>query len=194
MSAVDGHRTGKDHRTPAHASLRSRALNTVGRADVGGCGGSPGCDARLGQHAQPTRPVRPRCEGSGGVPEPIVAVENSASVWVLACAALVFLMIPGIALFYGGMVRRGNVLSVLVQAFAGMAVITLTWVLLGFSLAFGGQGSVLGGLAYLGIPAGANNSTLPVVSVPAFALFHLMLAIVAGVLILGAGAERWRFS
>ncbi len=128
------------------------------------------------------------------MPEPIAGPDTSGAAWVLACAALVLLMTPGIALFYGGMVRRTNVLSVIVQAFAGMAVVSLLWVVLGFSLAFGGSGPALGGLSAVGLPIDAANTARPGVPLITFALFQLMLAVLAGALILGAGAERWRFS
>jgi Amt family ammonium transporter len=104
------------------------------------------------------------------------------------------LMTPGIALFYGGMVRRSSVLSVIGQAFAGMAVITVVWVTIAFSLAFGGSGWFLGGLSAAGIPVNAPNPVQPGIPFVGFAVFQLMLAILAGTLILGAGAERWRFA
>jgi Amt family ammonium transporter len=128
------------------------------------------------------------------VPEPIVAVDNSGTAWVLLCAVLVLIMTPGIALFYGGMVRRTNVLSVIAQAFAGMAVVSVLWVLVGFTLAFSGSNPFIGGLADLGLPISAGNQIVPTVPLIAFALFQMMLAILAGTLILGAGAERWRFA
>lgn len=128
------------------------------------------------------------------MPEPIAAVDNSGTAWVLVCAALVLIMTPGIALFYGGMVRRTNVLSVIVQAFAGMAVVSVVWVLLGFTLAFGGSNPIIGGFEDLGLPISAGNQIVPTVPLIAFALFQMMLAIFAGALILGAGAERWRFT
>jgi ammonium transporter, Amt family len=128
------------------------------------------------------------------VPGPSLFVDNSATAWVLLCAALVMLMTPGIALFYGGMVRRTNVLSVIGQAFAGMAVVSLLWVLIGYSLAFGGSGRFIGGFDAIGIPVSASNPVVPGLPLVAYAIFQLMFAVLAGSLILGAGAERWRFS
>lgn len=128
------------------------------------------------------------------MPTPSLLVDDSATAWVLVCAALVLLMTPGIALFYGGMVRRGNVLSVIGQAFAGMALVSVLWVVVGFSLAFGGSGWFLGGLDALGIPANGENPVVSGIPLIAFAVFQLTLAVLAGALILGAGAERWRFS
>jgi Amt family ammonium transporter len=104
------------------------------------------------------------------------------------------LMTPGIALFYGGTVRRTAVLSVIGQAFAGMAVITIVWVVVGFSLAFGGSGWFLGGLSAVGTPVNAPNPVQPGIPFVGYAVFQLMLAIFAGTLLLGAGAERWRFA
>ena len=75
-----------------------------------------------------------------------------------------------------------------------MAVVSVVWIVLGFSLAFAGSGPLLGGLAFVGVPVGLANPVLPAVSLPAFALLHLMFAVLGAVLILGAGAERWRFS
>src|SRR5688572_26142283 len=132
-------------------------------------------------------------KGGESVPGSDVPVDAAATAWVLASAAFVLLMTPGIALFYGGMVRRTNVLSVLVQAFAGMAVTCVVWVVLGFSLAFSGDNPYLGDLDLVGIPVNAANPVVPGVPLVVYAAFQMMFAVLAGALILGAGAERWRF-
>ncbi len=127
------------------------------------------------------------------MPEPSVSVDGAATAWVLASAAMVLLMTPGIALFYGGMVRRTNVLSVIVQAFAGMAVVSVVWIALGFSVAFGGNNPYLGDASFVGIPMGAANPIVGGIPLIAYAVFQMMFAVLTGALILGAGAERWRF-
>ncbi len=127
------------------------------------------------------------------MPDPNGPVDTAATAWVLASAALVLLMTPGIALFYGGMVRRNNVLGVVVQGFAGMAVVSVVWVGLGFSLAFGGTNRFIGDLSLVGLPPGAANPVVPGIPLIAYALFQMMFAVLTPALILGAGAERWRF-
>jgi ammonia channel protein AmtB len=127
------------------------------------------------------------------VPGSPAPVDAAATGWLLASAALVLLMTPGIALFYGGMVRRSNVLSVLVQAFGGMAAVSLLWVTVGFSLAFSGDNPYLGDLDYVGIPPGQANPIVPGIPLVVYAVFQMMFAVITGALILGAGAERWRF-
>ncbi len=127
------------------------------------------------------------------MPDPNVPVDAAATAWVLACAALVLLMTPGIALFYGGMVRRTNVLGVVVQAFGGMAIVSVAWVILGFSLAYGGTNRFIGDLSFVGLPAGTGNPVVAGIPLVAFALFQMMFAVLTPALILGAGAERWRF-
>lgn len=127
------------------------------------------------------------------MPDPNAPVDMAATAWVLACAALVLLMTPGIGLFYGGMVRRTNVLAVVVQSFAGMAVVSLVWIGLGFSVAFGGTNRYVGDLSLAGLPTTAVNLIHPTLPLSVFALFQMMLAVLTPALILGAGAERWRF-
>ncbi|OPY16145.1 MAG: Ammonium transporter NrgA [Syntrophus sp. PtaB.Bin075] len=119
--------------------------------------------------------------------------------WVLISTVLVFVMTPGLAFFYGGLVRRKNVLSILMQCFIIMCVISLQWVLYGYSLAFGpdtGWG-LIGGLSWVGLsgvggsPNGDYASTIPHL---AFMMFQAMFAIITPALIIGAFAERVRFS
>ncbi len=118
--------------------------------------------------------------------------------WVLTATALVMLMTPGLALFYGGLVRRKNVLSILMQCTFILALVSVTWVLVGYTLAFGpdvnGWG-IIGGLDYVGFKgvgaaAGPYASTIPSA---AFALFQMMFAIITPALIIGAFAERKKF-
>ncbi len=127
-----------------------------------------------------------------------VVVDAAATAWLLAATALVALMVPGLALFYGGMVGSRNVLSMLVQSLATMAVVVIVWVVAGYSLAFGSSGPLLGDLQFLGLVGmdrpvpgfGADLAVPPVV----YAGFQMMFAVVTAVLLLGATAERWRFA
>ncbi|MFC1867560.1 ammonium transporter [Thermodesulfobacteriota bacterium] len=120
------------------------------------------------------------------------------TVFVLISAALVMLMTPGLALFYGGMVRNKNVLGTIMQSFIILGVITLEWVLWGYTTAFGpDHGSVIGGLEWFGLggvgmdPSPDYGSTIPH---SAFMIFQCMFAIITPALITGAFAERVKFS
>jgi Amt family ammonium transporter len=118
--------------------------------------------------------------------------------WVLMSAALVMLMTPGLALFYGGLVRRKNVLSTIMHSFFILGIVSVTWVLWGYTLAFGpdtGLG-LIGGLDWLALEGvGAAASAVYATTVPhlAFAAFQMMFAIITPALITGAFAERKRF-
>jgi Amt family ammonium transporter len=119
--------------------------------------------------------------------------------WLLMATALVMVMLPGLALFYGGLVRRKNVLSTIMHSFFGLALVSVVWVLIGFTLAFGpdvnGWG-IIGGLDFIGFnnvgltPNPAYAATIPFVL---FASFQLMFAAITPALITGAFAERKRF-
>jgi len=117
--------------------------------------------------------------------------------WVLASSALVMLMTPGLAFFYGGMVRRKNVLGVLMQCFTILAIISIQWVLFGYSLAFGPGKGFWGGFQWAGLcgvglePFKDYSATIPH---QAFMIFQAMFAIITPALILGAFAERMKFS
>jgi len=118
--------------------------------------------------------------------------------WVLVSSALVLLMTgPGLALFYGGLVRRKNVLSVMMQSFTLMAIVTVLWVLVGYSLAFGSGNSIVGGLhnAFLrGVGAQPDPDYAATIPLQTFMVFQLMFAIITPALITGAFAERMKFS
>ncbi len=118
--------------------------------------------------------------------------------FVLVATALVMLMTPGLALFYGGMVRRKNVLATIMQSFILLAVISVQWVVFGYSLAFGPDvHGIIGSLAWFGLnhvglaPDPAYASTIPN---QAFMIFQMMFAIITPGLITGAFAERMKFS
>ena len=122
--------------------------------------------------------------------------------WVLASAALVLFMTPGLAFFYGGMVRSKNVLGMLMQNFFSMGLVSVLWAVFVFSIAFGGTGKFLGDLNLVGlktlgdvksvIPAYAGKYAL-VVPPLAFVAFQLMFAIITPALITGAIADRMKF-
>ena len=126
------------------------------------------------------------------------AVDSGDTAWVLTSASLVLVMTaPGLALFYSGMVQKKNALTTIMHSFICMALVTVQWVLFGYSLAFGpDHGGIIGGLEWAGLrgvgldPAGYA----PTVPHQAFMIFQLMFAIIAPALITGAFAERMKFS
>jgi len=126
-------------------------------------------------------------------------INGADTAWLLVATALVMVMLPGLALFYGGLVRRKNVLSTIMHSFFGLALVSVVWVLVGFSIAFGtdvnGWG-LIGGIDFLGFmgvgaaPSATYATTIPFVL---FAGFQLMFAAITPALITGAFAERKRF-
>jgi ammonium transporter, Amt family len=132
-------------------------------------------------------------------PFDFAAVEPGAVAWLLAASALVLLMTPGVAFFYGGMVRAQHVLGMLMQNLAVMAVVSVVWVLAAFSLAFGGGSGLVGDLRFVGL--GSMTSAVPgfegphamVIPPILFATFQMMFAVITPSLITGATADRWSF-
>jgi ammonium transporter, Amt family len=127
------------------------------------------------------------------------AAQSSAdNAWMLVCAALVLLMTgPGLALFYGGLVRPKNVLAMMMQSFALMALITMLWALVGYSLCFGGSGSFFGNFehAFLrGVGVIPNPDYAGTIPQTTFMIYQLMFAVITPALITGATAERMKFS
>jgi len=118
--------------------------------------------------------------------------------WMLTSAALVLLMTgPGLALFYGGLVRKKNILATMMQSFTMMAVITVLWAIVGYSLAFGEGSPFLGDLRYLflnGVGAAPNADYAGTIPQQTFMVYQLMFAIITPALITGAFAERMKFS
>ncbi len=124
--------------------------------------------------------------------------EGGDTAFMLICAALVLFMTPGLALFYGGMVRRKNVLGTIMQSFIAMALITVIWVVVGYSLAFSPGNDWLGGLGWAGLkevsqktPSTNYGTTIPH---QLFMVYQMMFAIITPALISGAFAERKKFS
>ncbi|MCU1223391.1 MAG: ammonium transporter [Edaphobacter sp.] len=133
-----------------------------------------------------------------GQTAPALAVSNADNAWILVSAALVLMMTgPGLALFYSGLVRKKNVLATMMQSFAMMAIISLLWAVLSFSLAFDSGTSFIGGLHHVFLhgvglaPDADYGSTIPVQT---FMIYQLMFAIITPALITGAFAERMKFS
>jgi len=129
----------------------------------------------------------------------VKAAQSSAdNAWMLVSAALVLMMTgPGLALFYGGLVRRKNTLAIMMQSFALMALITVMWALVGYSLCFGGDGHFIGSLehAFLrGVGAEPNPDYAGTIPQMTFMVYQLMFAIITPALITGATAERMKFS
>ncbi|HET9752167.1 MAG TPA: ammonium transporter [Myxococcales bacterium] len=129
---------------------------------------------------------------------PTAALDKGDTAWVLICSAFVLLMtLPGLAFFYGGMVRQRNVLATLLQSLAALCVVSLQWVLFGYSLAFGpDKGGLIGGLEWLGLSGvgPGPSSYAPTIPHQAFMLFQMMFAVITPALITGAFAERKRFA
>jgi len=137
-----------------------------------------------------------------GLTTPVVGVPGPGhNTWMmLSAAAVLFMTLPGLAIFYGGLVRRKNVLSVLAQCLGVTTLVTVIWWAVGYSLAFapGGQvlGRIFGGLDYAflrGVTSVPNCSYSPWVSHNVYAMFQMMFAIITPALIVGAVAERMRF-
>lgn len=119
--------------------------------------------------------------------------------WMLTATALVLLMTPGLSFFYGGMVDRRNVISTMLQSFIAMGVVSVLWVVVGFSLAFGDSiGGFVGDprtfLFFNGVGDATHPDLSPTIPLALFALFQLKFAIITPALVTGAFAERVRFS
>jgi ammonium transporter, Amt family len=130
----------------------------------------------------------------------VQGISGGDTAWMLVATAMVMVMLPGLALFYGGLVRRKNVLSTIMHSFFGLALVSVIWVLIGFSLAFGkditGLG-LLGGPDYVGfsnVGLEPNPTYGPTIPFVLFAGFQLMFAAITPALITGAFAERKRFA
>ena len=122
-------------------------------------------------------------------------IDSGSTAWLLTSTALVLLMtLPGLALFYGGLVRTRNVLSVLMQCFALCCVVSLIWVAFGYSLAFAEGNGFIGGLSKAWMRGVEIDSVSGVIPETVFAMFQLTFAIITPALIIGGFAERTRFA
>ena len=125
-------------------------------------------------------------------------INGADTAWIMTCTALVlFMTLPGLALFYGGLVRSRNVLSILMQCFAISGIATLVWLVCGYSLAFtdgGSLNSFIGGfdrVCFAGLMEGSVQGTIPE---SAFALFQMTFAVITPALVIGGFAERTKIS
>ena len=119
--------------------------------------------------------------------------------WIIVATALVFLMTPGLAFFYGGMVHRKNVISTMIKSVVAAGIVSILWVFIGYSLCFGDTiGGFIGNpfthMFFKGVNSGAPWSLAPTIPLALFALFQLMFAIITPGLVVGAVAERIRFT
>ncbi len=130
-------------------------------------------------------------------PAAAAAIDHGDTAWMLVSTGLVLLMVPGLALFYGGMVRRKNVLGTMMHSMAALAIIGIQWVLLGYCLAFGdSQGGWIGwSTNFLGLQGVSPDQAFPGTKIPIFVhcMYQGMFAIITPALISGAFAERIRF-
>ncbi|MEV4459872.1 ammonium transporter [Microbispora sp. NPDC049633] len=126
-----------------------------------------------------------------------VNTDSGATAWLLACTALVLLMTPGLAFFYGGMVRTKSVLNMIMMSFVSIALVTIAWLAAGYSLVFGddlGGLGLIGGLDHLGLRGITTQSVTGQVPTLLFATFQLTFAVITAALISGAIADRANFS
>ena len=125
-------------------------------------------------------------------------INSGDTAFVLVCAGLVMLMTPGLAFFYAGMVRSKNALGTIMQSFAALAVISVQWVIIGYSLAFGpDHGGLIGDLSWMGLKSvgmAPNPTYAATIPHTAFMLYQMMFAVITPALITGAFAERKKFS
>ena len=133
-----------------------------------------------------------------GTPTALMSSGPGHNAWMMTSTALVlFMTLPGLALFYGGLVRRKNILSVMAQCLGCAGLVTILWWLCGYSLAFSRGSSVFGGLKFAllhGVTAAPNGDYAPWVSQNVFAMYQLMFAIITPALIVGAIAERMKYA
>ncbi|MFH8463531.1 ammonium transporter [Streptomyces sp. NPDC017991] len=127
------------------------------------------------------------------------SLDTGDTAWLLAATALVLLMTPGLALFYGGMVRTKSVLNMLMMSFVSIALVTVVWLAVGYSLVFGddhadtGVGALIGGLEHAGMAGLGPDSVQGTVPTLLFATFQLTFAIITAALVSGAVADRAKF-
>ncbi|MFB3097105.1 MAG: ammonium transporter [Dehalococcoidia bacterium] len=127
-----------------------------------------------------------------------MTVDSGDTAWILVCSALVLLMTPGLAFFYGGLVRRKNSTATIMYSFMSIGLVGVVWVLWGYSLAFGPDvGGIIGNLEWFGlrgVSATEPSDYAPTIPHQAFMIFQAMFAIITPALITGAFAERMKFS
>ncbi|MEE9498779.1 MAG: ammonia channel protein, partial [Nitrospinaceae bacterium] len=135
------------------------------------------------------------CFPGQALAEEAPVLNSGDTAWMLTATALVlFMTIPGLSLFYAGMVRSKNVLSVLMQCFAITSLMTVLWVIYGYSIAFGGPGEYWGGLSKVFLNGMTVDSLSGSIPESVFMTFQMTFAIITPALIVGAFAERMKFS
>jgi len=148
--------------------------------------------------ALPGPSVRAGEEMRAAVSMPAVKIDTGDTAWLMMSSTLVMLMTPGLAFFYGGLVRRKNVLSIMMQCFVVICIVSVEWVMVGYSFAFGpDKKGLIGSLAWLGLNGvGLTPNTDYAATIPhqLFMIFQMMFAVITPALILGAFAERMKFS
>ena len=122
-------------------------------------------------------------------------MDSGHTAWMLTATALVFFMTPGLAFFYGGLVRAKNLVNTIMLSFISIAVVSIVWVLRGYSLAFGAGNAYIGDFSHIGLhgvsfTSGAGDDIPPLL----FVAFQMMFAIITPALITGAFAERFKFN
>jgi Amt family ammonium transporter len=126
------------------------------------------------------------------------ALDHGDTAWMLAATALVLMMtIPGVALFYGGMVRKMNVLATVMQSFAIVCLVSVLWMVIGYTLAFTEGSAIIGGLSRVflrGLELGSASSLAPTIPETVYVIYQMTFAIITCALICGAVADRMRFS
>ena len=178
--------------SPALAQTASSAPATASAADSG----APASSAAASSAAA--------APAAAAAATPAPKIDSGDTAWMLTSSALVLMMtIPGLALFYGGMVRSKNLLSILMQCFAITALVSVLWMLYGYSLAFSTEGmqagvtnlhSFIGGLDRFFLAGLKPDSRYQTVPESVFVMFQLTFAIITPALIIGAFAERMKFS
>ena len=121
-------------------------------------------------------------------------MDTGDTAWMLTASALVLLMTPGLAFFYGGLVRSKNVVNAIMFSFMAMAVVSVVWVLWGYSLAFGTGGAFVGDLSLVGLKGIGKDTMSGTIPTALFVVFQMMFAIITPALITGAIVERFKFT
>ena len=121
--------------------------------------------------------------------------DSGNTAWMMISSALVLLMLPGLALFYGGMVRGKNVLGTMMHSFLAMAIISVQWIFIGYTLSFGtDRGGIIGGLDFIFLKGIGPETLQGDIPLYVFIMFQGMFAVITPALISGAVAERIKFS
>jgi Amt family ammonium transporter len=175
----------------AGGATGNAAVNSAGGAVGDTVGGpTPGASAS----APTAHAIAP---SASATPASAKVINSGDTAWMLISTALVMLMTPGLGLFYGGMVRRKNVLGTIMQSFAMLCMISVIWVLWGYTLAFGpDHWGLIGGLDWLGLNGVGQEPSDYAPTIPhlVFMMFQGMFAVITPALITGAFAERMKFS